>query len=299
MKRFLTVLLVSLFLTLAVCSQDIGDAWRTYSMHGPVRSFRTETADILQKDGKSVEGARIISATAIFNEDGERDQLDIYDTKGNLVRRIASKYEAKRLVEILNYDGAGHLWLRGTHSYDVEGRSKEDATYNGDGSLRSKTTFKRDAQGRVIESDEMDAKGSPMDIMLSTYNEAGEKVTLERSYYDPPGTISFKEVQHIPEKRTEHFAYNSDGSLSVVEKRVDKQINSYAPDGSLVKSTILTDAGKLPDEMIIGPNGAIRKETQTPDEIDSHGNWTKQTKWVTDSQGTRPVKVTYRTITYF
>ena len=299
MQRLLAGLLISLFLALAVYSQDKGVAWATYSMHGPVQSFRTETADMVQKDGKSVEGTRIVSMTASFNEDGGRPELGMYDAKGTLVRRIVLKYEGKRQVEVINDDGADHMFMRGTTSYDDDGRNKENATYYGDGSLRSKTTFKRDDKGQVIESNEIDPKGSPMDIMRYTYNATGEMLTSERSYYDPPGTISFKEVQHVPEKRSEHLVYNRDGFLVVVDKRIDKQINSYAPDGSLVKSTILTDAGKLPDEMIVGPGGAIRKETQSPDEIDSHGNWTKQTKWVTDSQGTRPVKVTYRTITYF
>ena len=143
MKSFLTVLLVSLFLTLAVCSQDIGDAWRTYSMHGPVRSFRTETAGILQKDGKSVEGTRLVSMTASFNEDGGRPELGMYDAKGTLVRRIVLKYEGKRQVEVINDDGADHMFMRGTTSYDDDGRNKENATYYGDGSLRSKTWLTR------------------------------------------------------------------------------------------------------------------------------------------------------------
>ena len=298
MKKIIIGLLISLFLTLAVHSQDKGDAWTTYSMHGQVQSVRTETADVMQNNGKSVEGSRIVSMTILFNEDGGRPELGIYDAKGNLARRIVMKYEGKRVVEFLNYDGAGHMWLRGTISYDDEGHSKEKATYNGDRSLRSKTTFKRDGNGRLIESDEINPKGTPMDIILYTYNEAGGSLVAERRYYDPPGTLNFKEIRH-PENRSEVFKYNRDGALLVVDKRVNGEINSYAPDGSLVKSTILTDADKLPDEMIVGPNGATRKETQNPDEIDFHLNWTKQTKWVTDSQGTRPVKVTYRTITYF
>jgi hypothetical protein len=33
--------------------------------------------------------------------------------------------------------------------------------------------------------------------------------------------------------------------------------------------------------------------------IDSHGNWTKQTKWISDAQGTKVATVTYRIITYY
>ena len=57
--------------------------------------------------------------------------------------------------------------------------------------------------------------------------------------------------------------------------------------------------GRLPEESTYNPDGTIRKESQIPDEVDAHGNWLKQTKWVSDSLGTRPVKVTYRVITYY
>ena len=33
--------------------------------------------------------------------------------------------------------------------------------------------------------------------------------------------------------------------------------------------------------------------------VDAHGNWTKLTRWQTDSQGTRPLSVAYRTLTYY
>ncbi len=299
MNKLVFGFVVPLFFAFAAQAQDKGVAWATYSMHGPVQSVRTETSDVVQKDGKNIEGPRIVSMTIQFNEDGGRPELGMYDAKGKLARRIVLRYEGKKQVEALNYDGAGHMWLRGTNLYDAEGHTLEIATYNGDGSLRSRTIITRDAQGRVIETNEVDPKGSPMDKIHYTLNAAGETLTLERSYYDPPGAINHKEVHNIAEKRSEFYWYDRDGSLVNTDKRVNREINSYAPNGTLIKNTILTDAGKLPDEMIVAPNGSIRKESQVPDEIDPHGNWTKQTKLVTDSQGTRPVKITYRTITYF
>ena len=46
-------------------------------------------------------------------------------------------------------------------------------------------------------------------------------------------------------------------------------------------------------------DGSTKRESQIPDQLDSRGNWIKQTTWLTDANGTRPVKVTYRTITYY
>ena len=42
---------------------------------------------------------------------------------------------------------------------------------------------------------------------------------------------------------------------------------------------------------------AVGRESQIADEVDTYGNWIKQTKWITDAHGRRPVKVTYRKIT--
>jgi len=45
---------------------------------------------------------------------------------------------------------------------------------------------------------------------------------------------------------------------------------------------------------VLNKDGSTNKESNGPDQVDAHGNWTKLTKWLTDSQGTRPVSVAYR-----
>jgi hypothetical protein len=50
------------------------------------------------------------------------------------MHKIEMKFEGRRLIEFLNYDGKGIPWLRGT-LYDEEGKIKENATYHSDGSL--------------------------------------------------------------------------------------------------------------------------------------------------------------------
>jgi hypothetical protein len=201
--------------------------------------------------------------------------------------------------EFLNYDGAGNMWLRGVDHYDSEGRSNEQATYNGDGSLRSKTTFTHNDLGQLIERAEYDARGTLLDKFSNTFNAAGELKTVERSSYRADGSLSLRESTNLAEKRVESVTYNPDGSLAGKSIRVNQQITEYAADGSLKKSTSITSMGRLPEESTYNSDGTVTKESQKPDEIDAHGNWIKQTKWVSDSQGTRPVKVTYRVITYY
>ena len=93
--------------------------------------------------------------------------------------------------------------------------------------------------------------------------------------------------------------YNSAPSLASLRPITKGAVSKvYAADGSLKKST-LTSPGRLTEELTFNPDGTTRKESQVPDEIDAHGNWIKQTTWVTDARGTQPVKVTYRVITYY
>lgn len=298
MKSFIIGLSIAVSLA-SVHPQIRTDKEATYALVGPVRTVRTETAVVVKKDGNSVEGPRILSMTIAFNEDGNRTELGLHDEKGSLVRRIVSKFDGRKLVEFLNYDGAGRMWLRGVDLYDAEGRVREKATYNGDGSLRSKTTLTRNDLGQVIEVVEHDAKGTLVQKSSNTFNAAGELKNIERSIYAADGTLSRKELQDVMAKRSETFTYNKDGSLAGKSIRVNQEITEYAADGSLKKSTTITSVGRLPEELTYIPDGNTRKESQIPDQIDHHGNWIKQTRWVSDDQGTRPVKVTYRIITYY
>ena len=302
MKSLIIALLIAGPFTFSVDAQNRTDKEMTYALVGPVRGVRTENANIFEKDGQYLEGPRVLSMIISFNENGNRTELGIYDGKGSLSSRIVSKFEGKKLVEFLNYDGAGNMWLRGVEKHDAEGRIREKATYNGDGSLRSKTTFTRNARGQLIEWAEYDARETLLEKHINTFNDQGELRNIERSYHSPDGSLRKREVHTInpKEKRAEVVTFNGDGSLAGRTLRAnEKEITEYAADGSLKKSTSISDTGRLPEEVIYNPGGTMSKKSQIPDEVDAHGNWIKQTKWVSDSQGTRPVKVTYRVITYY
>jgi hypothetical protein len=299
MKPFIIAMLISATATFPVHAQNKTTRESTYALVGPVRTVRTEVANVSKKDGQYVEGPRVLSMTISFNEDGNRPELCLYDERGSLTRRIVMRFEGRKQVEFLNYDGAGKMWLRGVDHYDAEGRVTEKATYDGDGSLRSKTTLTRNDRGQVTELAEYDAKGTLVDKFSNTYDAAGELKTVERSSYRADGSLSLRESQNVPEKRRETVTYNVDGSLAGKSIQVNQEITEYAADGSLKKSTLITSMGRLPEETTYNPDGTTKKESQIPDEVDAHGNWIRQTRWISDSQGTRPVKVTYRVITYY
>lgn len=270
----------------------------TYALKGPVKSVRTEAATFVLKDGQWVEGPRLLEMTVNFAEDGNRTEVAFY-REGTLARRIEDKYDADgRQIEFLNYDGAGNMWLRGTFSYDENSKVKEEVTYNGDGSLRSKRAIKRNEQGQILETVERNPNGVVMEKLTNTFVD-GALATTFRSLHFADGSVARTEAYEIPKKRVETINYGSDGSVKSKTIRVDREISEYAKDGTLIKTTTISDAGRLLDEVSVGPGGPSKREAQLPDQIDSHENWTVQTKWQADAKGSRPLKITYRTITYY
>jgi hypothetical protein len=299
MRTLSFVLLVTLTSAFCVHAQMRTDKEATYALVGPVRAVRTETATVVKKDGLYIEGPRVLQMIISFNEDGNRTELGLYDDTGALNRRIVSRFEGPRLIEFLNYDGAGKMWLRGVDLYDAAGRTREKATYNGDGSLRSRTVFTRNDRGQLVQWAEYSAMGIVMDKVNNTFNDAGELKTVERSYYRPDGSLQLREVHELSSKRSEMVTYKADGSVAGKSIRVNQEITRYAEDGALRKTTSISNQGRLPDEVMLNEDGTTRRESQIPDQIDAQRNWIKQTKWITDSNGVRPVKVTYRSISYY
>ena len=234
---------------------------------------------------------------ASFNTDGNRTDFYIYDAKGSLGRRIEMKFDGRRMVECINYDGAGKIWLRTVDVYDNEGRIKEETNYNGDGSLRSKQTFKRNQRGQISESTEYSAAGVLLKQIDNRF-EGTKLYTSERKVYRPDGTLAATELYRAPNKKNT-TTYRPDGSVATTSVRVGQEIAVYKEDGSAQKFTTISDQGRLLDEVNVDQKTSPTRESQIPDEIDTQGNWTRQTKWFADVNGTRPLTTTYRAITYY
>jgi hypothetical protein len=80
--------------------------------------------------------------------------------------------------------------------------------------------------------------------------------------------------------------------------RTAQQLEQYGPDGSLQKTGTISVEHRLLDEVVLN-DGPAKKVWNAPSQLDAHGNWTKLTRWQTDSHGTRPLSVAYRTLTYY
>ena len=291
--------LILIALTCGIChaqSRSMADA--TYALKGPVRTFRTEVATFTAGTNGPVEGPRVVQMEAVFNEDGNRTDLHIYSPKGELSRRIVMTFDGRKEKEAFNYNGSGKLWLRLVHRYDDQGQPIGYVTYNGDGSLRSTRVTKRNSRGLLIESTETSAQGVLMEQITRRYD--GPKVlSQERRVFYPNGSIRSVAVYAFATKRSETTNYHPDGSIANTSFREDWDIAEFGAEGALQKVTAISSDHRLLDEVMLKGDGSKTREAELPDELDSHGNWTKKTKWVTDAKGTRPVKVTYRAITYY
>jgi antitoxin component YwqK of YwqJK toxin-antitoxin module len=273
-------------------------AMATYGLKGPIRSYRIEVATFVLQDGNYVEGPRVLRGEASFNKDGNRTDLRIYDEKGRLARRIAMTFNGRNMTEAINYDGAGKMWLRSEHLYDEEGRANGVLNYNGDGVLQSKRIIKRNNRGLVIESTEYSAQGVMMEQILIRYD--GPKMLAhERNVYYPNGSLRLRTIYAHETRRSETTTYRSDGSVENKSYRENWDIVQYGADGSFQKATAISGEHRLLDEVTLDKDVPTKREAERPDQIDEHGNWTKQTKWLTDDKGTRPLKVTYRELTYY
>ena len=295
---FLVTLTFILALTTAVASaQERTMADATYALKGPVRSFRTEVASYVLKDGNYVEGPHVVQMEASFNTDGNRTDLYLYNQQGILSRRIEMKFDGRRMTEAINYDGAGHMWLRQVDLYGEDGLKKGEISYNGDGSLRSKTTFKRNDKGQLIEAAEYSATGVLMEQF--TYKYEGAKVqSNERKIFRADGVLQQTELYIAPNRR-DTTVYRPDGSVLSRSVRIGQEVAHYNSDGSLQKFTTISQPDRLLDELTVNQKEPTKRESQIPDLVDSHGNWIQQTKWATDANGTRPLTTTYRTISYY
>jgi len=170
--------------------------------------------------------------------------------------------------------------------------------YNGDGSLRTKKTYKRDELGHAIETSEYNGQGVLLDHFKNDFD-GPLLLTTERKVYREDGSLISISLSEVKKRRSETTNYQPDGSIANKTVRTGQQVETYGPDGSLQKTGTISVQHRLVDEVVLNKDGSRTKESNAPDQIDARGNWTKMTRLQTDSQGTRPLTVAYRTLTYY
>ena len=117
--------------------------------------------------------------------------------------------------------------------------------------------------------------------------------------YRDDGSLASVSFYEAEKSRSETTTYQPDGSVANKTIRTAQQVEQYGPDGALQKTGTISVENRLVDEVVLNKDGSRQREANAPDQLDAHGNWIKLTRWQTDSQGTRPLSVAYRTLTYY
>src|SRR5205085_382128 len=124
LKRTQLPLLCLLFVaTCVVAHADATDTDRARDgLNGPVRRVRTETAKVLVKDGKIVEGPRVLLETATYDMKGAKiDNAYYLAAGGALTGREVYKYDDKgNIIEMTLFNADGSVMTKEVYQYEFD-----------------------------------------------------------------------------------------------------------------------------------------------------------------------------------
>ncbi len=273
-------------------------------LRGHVRSALTEEAPLILQNGVSVEQARKAKSYFAFDTEGNSTELAIYNSDGSVRQRIKQFYENGKPTGSEVYNGAGKLLSRTKYTYDDAGRMPMSITYDPDGKETSRSVLPASGD----KSNELiwrDVAGNVLTRRINSSTEQGGE-RVEIISYNQDGTVKQRdiEVRDARSQLIEVVKQLGDGSImgrSVWTRNADGSVREqkqYSRNGSFRSSTVYEN--KMPVTSLYNADGTLRlKEYSITDETDAYGNWTKQTLWWIESDKTQPVKIIYRTLTYY
>lgn len=228
-----------------------------------------------------------------LNAAGRRVEYTVFESNGTAGTRFVYKYDVKgNLIEQQWYAHTGRLGGRTVYTFDEKGNQTSQASYD-EGSLSWKNVSKYDANGNNTET--LQYQGDTLRYkFLNSYDSKGrilEKETVE--FNSKPQAFP----SHPPQPGKVVYTYDD-------EKRT-KEEATYAVDGTLRrKVTYAYDERNNEIGLIIfyayGPHQ--NSETRlTNIEYDSHGNWTRKTRFRQPEKGgqPQPFHAELRVITYY
>ena len=261
---------------------------KRYEVVGPVRSLRQETAKLMDVGGETVEGPRVLIATATYDKHGNTTERVMNNPDGTLKWKASwigrSKYDSQgHETERVSYNDSGEVTTRTIWIYETNGNLSKSITYGAAGEIRFYDTFEYDESDHKIRADYLNADGSTR----------GNDVFV----YDSRGYLS--EITHSENilQYRDSYKYDDGGNKT--------EWSSYDKDGKrgLKVSWVYSDDSKgNPTEFLRYDSGdkVLSKEVYTY-EFDSRGNWIKSKTRREVFGGQAPIieaEITYRTITY-
>ena len=181
------------------------------NLKGKVKSIKETPYDAIEKFGQLEKGD--VSYSVFFPS-----SFTIYNEKGNK-------------IEVNGYNPDGSLYSKTTYKYDEKGNKIEKNTYKYDGSLNYKTTYKYDEKGNKIEKNNYYYSGRLDSKTTYKYDEKGNNIEENIYYYDGYG---YKTTYKYDEKGNK-IEKNIDGS---VDRLGYKYTYKYDEKGNTIEQNI-------------------------------------------------------------
>ena len=282
LKSLFCALGFGLLLSWTAFAQAIGEG-NHEPLKGPVKSVRVERSKIFEKDGKSMEGPRVLSAEYVFDSRGRLVESHVCNHDGSPYAKYQAIYNDKGKAEETYHNPKGDLLDKMVYSYGPDGRLVEKTVEKTKKSMKGKSVFSYDDKGRIIEKIHTSTNDPDGFKLVYSYDDAQSKI--EETSYDLKGKLK---------SRTTH---RYDGQWRLVEQEFDLSPGT----SGLSNCTFVYDAnGNIAEEtlFILDAISKWRYEYQ----VDSHNNWIRRTTVSAVIKNGKlslePIEATYRTITY-
>lgn len=274
------------------------------AVYGPTRNIRIERAQIINQNGQSIEGPRILLEIIKYSQDGTGQERTSFLPDGTISIRINETYARDgRILESTTSKGNGDPANRMVYEYDGNLNRQAQTIYRPDGSIANRTTFvyqdnrrlsetiSYDENGVIIRkiSGVLDLKTHRMETLSQSVNEV---VARQSSFTDTPGGQVYEE--RVNGNQTAHTVNRPIGNGG-------GELTQYKPDGSVQSKQRVEPNTTGTEITLYNPDGSVKGRERLQTELDSHGNMVRQVRSESPkaSGDFRPVLVLYQTIEYY
>lgn len=255
-------------------------------LFGSVRVVRSEKTVFAPPNSKSRD-QHIEIKQVIYAVDGKKSEEVTNNPDGSLANKSTFEYDnygKRSVVTVYKADGSVYLKRIFRQTKTATGTTEEESAVGTGATPVAKAVHKYDIKGRATELIAFGPEGKPEMRIVTAYNDQGKPAEI--NFFQDSETKAAKVV----------FSYDGSGNVS--------EVNEYDADGSPGGRRVFSgDTARGSDITMTeyDSKGNLVSKERYIREFDSHGNWTKETKTIMNSQTRQwePVEITQRRITYY
>lgn len=280
---------------------------------GAVQTVKTEVAEFITKERKSVEGPRMPVQTVDYDERGNRVKRVDFNRDGSVAETIVYTFDTEgRSTGYEDFTPGLENPRKHIYILAADGRRSEYKMIQPTGKpADEKYVYKYDGSGNKI-GEELFHKDSLVSRNENTYDANGRLIS--QVIYNPDGTVSARiqnsfaadgkpveRIRHDGDLVTYRVRYKYDDKGRLLEREVNGSFVDMesSSESYTTGKVVYTYKGKdQPKEAITyNPDGSFREKILF--DYDSNGNWKKKIRKVrvADKEVTRQIE--YRTIKYY